>query len=314
MKQKQMPIKNSLMLLLAASIWGVAFVAQRVGMDYMGPFTFSAIRFTLGGVILIPVMLLLRRLGGEKPRPSGYRKHTLVGGLLCGLVLCVASNLQQFGLLHTSVGKTGFITVLYIIFVPLLGLFVGKKVGIPLWISVGIAVVGMYLLCMTNSSLTLNLGDRLVLVSALVFSFHILVIDHFSPKGDGVMISSIQFLVSGILSGVCALIFEHLPTIQLILDAWVPLLYAGILSCGVAYTLQILGQKNVNPTVASLILSLESVLSVIAAWLILGQAMSTREILGAALMFVAIILAQLCEGGKIPVPKKRLAKESGNLS
>ena len=310
---KQIPMKNSLMLLLAATIWGIAFVAQRVGMDYMGPFTFSAIRFILGGTILIPVMLLLRRMNGEKQRPPGYRKSTLIGGLLCGVILCVASNLQQFGLLHTSVGKTGFITVLYIIFVPLLGLFVGKKVGIPLWISVGIAIVGMYLLCMTSSSFALNLGDRLVLVSALVFSFHILVIDHFSPRGDGVMISSIQFFVSGVLSAVCALIFEELPAIHLILEAWVPLLYAGILSCGVAYTLQILGQKNMNPTVASLILSLEAVLSVMAAWVILGQAMSPREMFGAALMFAAIILAQLAEGGNMPVPKKRLAEEPGNL-
>ncbi len=305
-------MKNSLMLLLAATIWGIAFVAQRVGMDYMGPFTFSAIRFILGGVILIPVMFLLRRAGGEKKRPEGYRKSTLIGGLLCGIILCVASNLQQFGLLHTSVGKTGFITVLYIIFVPLLGLFMGKRVGIPLWISVGIAIIGMYLLCVTGS-LALNLGDGLVLVSALVFSFHILVIDHFSPRGDGVMISSIQFFVSGVLSGICALIFEKSPGMNLILDAWIPLLYAGLLSCGVAYTLQILGQKNMNPTVASLILSLESVLSVIAAWIILGQAMSAREISGAALMFAAIMLAQLSEGAKTPAPEKRLAEESGNL-
>ena len=309
---KQIPIKNSVMLLLAATIWGIAFVAQRVGMDYMGPFTFSAIRFIIGSVILIPVMLLLRRVSEVKQRPAGYRKDTILGGLLCGVILCIASNLQQFGLLHTSVGKTGFITVLYIMFVPLLGLFVGKKVGLSLWVSVGIAVVGMYLLCMTGS-LSLNLGDQLVLVSALVFSFHILVIDHFSPRGDGVMISSIQFLVSGVLSAVCALIFEELPTLDLMLEAWVPLLYAGILSCGVAYTFQILGQKNMNPTVASLILSLESVLSVIAAWIILGQEMSPREILGAALMFAAIILAQISEGNRVDAPEKRLARESGNL-
>ena len=301
-----------MMLLLAATIWGIAFVAQRVGMDYMGPFTFSAIRFTIGGAILIPVMLLLRRAGVEKKRPVGYRKSTLIGGLLCGIILCVANNLQQFGLLHTSVGKTGFITVLYIIFVPLLGLFMGKKVGIPLWISVGIAIVGMYLLCVTGS-LALNPGDCLVLVSALVFSVHILVIDHFSPKVDGVMISTIQFFVSGVLSAICAFIFEELPRMDVILDAWVPLLYAGVLSCGVAYTLQILGQKNMNPTAASLILSLESVLSVIAAWIILGQAMSGREIFGAALMFVAIMLAQLSQGAHAPAPEKRLAEESGNL-
>ena len=309
---KQIPIKNSLMLLLAATIWGIAFVAQRVGMDYMGPFTFSAIRFIIGGAILIPVMLLLRRVKVEKKRPAGYRKSTLIGGLICGIILFVASNLQQFGLLYTSVGKTGFITVLYIIFVPLLGLFMRKKVGISLWLSVGIAVFGMYLLCVTGS-LSLNLGDRLVLVSALVFSFHILVIDHFSPRGDGVMISSIQFFVSGVLSAICALIFEEMPTINLILDAWAPLLYAGILSCGVAFTLQILGQKNMNPTVASLILSLESVISVIAAWMILGQAMSPREIFGAALMFVAIMLAQLSQSAKVSAPETRLAEESGTL-
>ncbi len=290
---KKIPPKNTSYLLLTAIIWGTAFVAQRVGMDYMGPFTFSAIRFIMGGLVLVPIIPLLRRIKVVELHPNSL-KHTLWGGLFCGLVLFVASNLQQFGVKYTTVGKAGFITALYILFVPIIGIFLKKKAGIKLWISVVIAVVGLYLLCMTDS-LVLTYGDTLVFLSALVFSLHILVIDHFSPKIDGVMMSSIQFFVAGILSAVFMFFFETVPSFELLLDAKVPLLYTGILSSGVAYTLQIVGQKNVNPTIASLILSLEAVVAVIAAWLILGQSMTVREMAGAGLMFAAIILAQIPE-------------------
>ena len=291
---KQMPTKNALLLLLTALIWGTAFVAQRVGVDFIGPFAFSAIRFIMGGIVLIPVVLLLNRVKKAEQKAREDRHATIIGGLLCGVILAVASNLQQVGIQYTTVGKTGFITALYIIIVPIIGLFFRQKAGLKLWVSVLIALAGLYLLCM-NGRLMLGWGDTLISLCAIAFSVHILVIAHFGPRIDGVMMSCVQFLVAGILSTVCMLMTEPLPTWELIQAAKIPLLYTGILSCGVAYTLQIVGQKNVNPTVASLILSLEAVISVIAAWLILGQSMSPKEICGAALMFVAIILAQLPE-------------------
>ena len=221
------------------------------------------------------------------------RKTLLAGGVSCGALLFVASNLQQIGIQYTTVGKAGFITAMYIVLVPILGIFWKKKVGGRVWIAVLLAVAGLYLLCMTGG-LTLQKGDLLVLACALAFSFHILVIDYFSPKVDGVKMSCIQFLVCGLLSGVCMLLFEK-PDLGAILMAWMPILYAGVLSSGVAYTLQIVGQKGMNPTVASLILSLESVVSVIAGWAILNQQLSGRELAGCGLMFCAIILAQLPE-------------------
>ena len=294
-----------MLLLLTAAIWGVAFVAQSVGMDYVGPFTFNTVRSLLGGIVLIPCIVLLKRINvGSKDTagvaehasgdPAGQRKVLLTGGVACGVLLCIASNLQQFGIMYTSVGKSGFITAMYIVLVPVLGIFLKKKAGIKIWCSVAIAVGGLYLLCMTDSGFSIQKGDLLLLLGAVIFSFHILTIDYFSPKVDGVKMSCIQFLTCGILSMVCMFLFEQ-PQIGAILQAWMPIVYAGVLSCGVAYTLQIVGQKGMNPTVASLILSMESVISVIAGWLILHQKLSGRELLGCVLMFAAIILVQLPE-------------------
>ena len=198
---------------------------------------------------------------------------------------------------YTTVGKAGFITAMYIVIVPILGLFFHKKVGVKLWISVVVAMFGLYLLCISGS-LQLQKGDLLVLLCALAFSGHIMVIDHFSPKVDGVQMSCIQFFVASLFSMVCMLGAEGVPAAGDVFQSWAPILYAGILSSGVGYTLQIVGQKGVNPTIASLILSLESVMSVLAGWLFLHQGMSGREILGCVLMFVAIILAQLPERKK----------------
>lgn len=297
-------IRNSLLLLLTAVIWGSAFVAQSVGMDYVGPFTFSCVRSLIGGIVLIPCIFLLQKMKAKdvaendrttEDRQSASRfvtKIEWIGGICCGIALCVANNFQQVGMLHTTVGKAGFITALYVVFVPILGLFLKKRVSFVIWISVVLSVIGLYLLCMTGGSFTLAYGDLLVLICAIVFSVHILIIDYFSPKGNGVIIACIQFFVCGILSGIVMLFAEN-PTLGNILAAKWSILYAGVLSCGVAYTLQIVGQKGVNPTVASLILCLESVVSALAGWLILGQALTHREMLGCALMFVAIVLAQL---------------------
>lgn len=294
-----------MLLLLTAAIWGVAFVAQSVGMDYVGPFIFNAVRSLLGGIVLIPCIVLLKRINAgskdtagvaecESGDPAGQRKVLLTGGVACGVLLCIASNLQQFGIMYTSVGKSGFITAMYIVLVPVLGIFLKKKAGIKIWCSVAIAVGGLYLLCMTDSGFSIQKGDLLLLLGAVIFSFHILTIDYFSPKVDGVKMSCIQFFTCGILSMVGMFLFEQ-PQIGAILQAWMPIVYAGVLSCGVAYTLQIVGQKGMNPTVASLILSMESVISVIAGWLILHQKLSGRELLGCVLMFAAIILVQLPE-------------------
>ncbi len=294
-----------MLLLLTAAIWGVAFVAQSVGMDYVGPFTFNTVRSLIGGIVLIPCIVLLKRINaGSKDTagaaehasgdPAGQRKVLLTGGVACGVLLCIASNLQQFGIMYTSVGKSGFITAMYIVLVPVVGIFLKKKAGVKIWCSVVIAVCGLYLLCMTDNGFSIQKGDLLLLLGAVAFSFHILTIDYFSPKVDGVKMSCIQFFTCGILSMVCMFLFEQ-PQIGAILQAWMPIVYAGVMSCGVAYTLQIVGQKGMNPTVASLILSTESVISVIAGWLILHQKLSGRELLGCVLMFAAIILVQLPE-------------------
>ena len=296
MKQQ---IKSSLILLLTATIWGVAFVAQSVGMEYIGPFTFNAIRCVLGGLVLIPVILVLKKKKetGAENQEKEDKKTLWAGGIACGVILCIASNLQQFGIMEASVGKSGFFTALYIVMIPVIGIFIGKRPGIKLWFCVELSVVGMYLLCMKDGSFTIERADIMLLLCALAFSFHILVVDYFSPKVDGVKMSCIQFFVCGVLSAV-GMLFTETPDISNIQAAWLPLLYAGLLSCGVGYTLQIVGQKGINPVIASLIMSLESVISALAGWVILGQVLSPKEILGCVLMFVAIIITQIPIGNK----------------
>ena len=301
MQKQQIPLKNSLFLLLAAVIWGIAFVAQSVGMDYVGGFTFNAVRSLIGSAVLVPLILIPGQNNSDNSETSEAaasttsgiqkRKDLIIGGISCGICLCLASNFQQFGIKYTTVGKAGFITACYIVIVPIIGLFLGKKCSKFIWAAVAMALIGLYLLCITDG-FSIGKGDLLVLVCAFLFSIHILVIDHFSPKADGVKLSCIQFLTCGILSAIPALILEH-PQVSSILAAWQPILYAGVMSCGVAYTLQVIGQKNMNPTVASLILSMESCISVLAGWIILGQQLSAKEILGCVIMFAAIILAQL---------------------
>ncbi len=305
MKKQQVPLKNSLILLLTATIWGIAFVAQSEGGDAVGAFTFNSTRSLIGSLVLIPVIFLLNKINPKDNKDeSGVssensssgnifsRNRTLIlGGISCGICFFLASNFQQLGIQYTSVGKAGFITACYIVIVPILGLFMKKKCSPFIWAAVAMALVGLYLLCITDG-FSIGKGDILVLICAVLFSLHILIIDYFSPKVDGVKMSCIQFFICGVLSAIPALIFEH-PQLSAFQGAWGAILYAGVMSCGVAYTLQIVGQKNMDPTVASLILSLESCISVLAGWIILGQKLSMREIIGCVVMFTAIVLAQL---------------------
>ena len=290
-------LRQSFILFLTATIWGIAFVAQSVGMEFVGPFTFIAVRNIIAVIVLLPCIGLLNHMKGIKEKEisvksEGTGRDIILGGIACGVLLFIASALQQFGIQYTTVGKAGFITAMYIVLVPVFGIFLHKKVGLRIWLAVVLAVVGLYLLCMTEGPFSLQIGDLLVLACAVAFSFHILVIDYVSPKVDGVKLSCIQFFTCAVLSAIGMFMFEQ-PQISQILAAWLPILYAGALSSGVAYTLQIIGQKGMNPTVASLILSLESVVSLLAGWVILGQGLSGRELTGCVIVFVAIVIVQL---------------------
>jgi drug/metabolite transporter (DMT)-like permease len=294
---KQNSLLGEAMLLLSAFIWGIAFTAQRVGGDITGSFTFNAVRMLIGGVTLLPVIYLLRNKSGQNKQENTEKKwlknnkKLILGGILCGTILFVACNLQQIGLSYSTASKAGFITALYIIIVPVLGILFKKRPGITLWISILIALCGMYLLCITDS-FKIAPGDILLILSALSFSLHILAIDHFSPLVDGVKLSCLQFFVCGLFSSIAMFAVET-PKVFSILHAWIPLLYTGVLSCGVAYTFQILGQKRVNPVIASLIMSMESVFSALGGWLLLGESLTLRELSGCVLLFTAIILAQI---------------------
>ena len=295
-------MRGNLMLLLTALIWGTAFVAQSAGMDHVQPFTYNGIRTLIGGLVLIPVILLFDKIKPESQRVSAeeqkiVNRNSLIGGVCCGLVLCVASSLQQFGVSMTTAGKAGFITALYIVIVPLMGVFIKKKIPRIIWLCVAIAVAGFYLLCV-KEGFSVGTGDLLVLCCAFFFSIHIMVIDHFTAgKVDGVRMSCVQFLVAGVLAIICMFLFEE-PSLASIWDARVSILYAGVMSCGVAYTLQILGQKDTDPTTATLLMSLESVFAALSGWVLLNESLSAKELLGCVLVFAAVILAQ------IPLPVK----------
>lgn len=282
---------GELLLALTALIWGVAFVAQRVGMDHLGPFSFNMIRTLIGCVVLMPLVLFNKKQQPTKGAVATDKKTLMLGGLCCGLCLFMGSNLQQVGLKFTSVGKAGFITALYILIVPLLGLFFGKRVRALFWIAVAVALIGIYLLTM-QGALTVSLGDGLVMLSAFSYALHILSIDHFSPRCDALKLALLQFLVSAVLTAIPALLFEKISWVG-IRGALIPLLYTGVLSTGAGYTMQVMAQKHVNPVVASLIMSLESVFALLAGWALLHQTLTVREMMGCVLVFASIILAQL---------------------
>ena len=293
--------KGTILLLITALIWGAAFVAQSVGMDYIGPFTFSAARDVIAIIVLIPVILLFTDKGTDGTYPPILQqlkpdRITLIGGAWCGLVLGAADTLQQVGISMTTAGKAGFITALYIILVPLMGHFMGHKVPRIIVICVTLAIAGFYLLCI-NGDFQVSFGDFLVLCCAVFFALHILVIDHFLlKKANSIKLSWVQFATAFLFSGTLTVLFEQPDWSALWAAKW-PLLYAGGLSSGVAYTLQIVGQKYTEPTTATLIMSLESVFAALAGWLILGEVMTAKELTGCVLVFAAVILAQ------IPLPQ-----------
>ena len=299
-------LKYSLLIVLAAFIWGSAFVAQSVGMKFIGPFTFGMVRFLIGGTVLIPVILIFdkkKSADGANESISGSSianipfknapasKRLILGGIICGTVLCTASSFQQVGIQYTTAGKSGFITSLYVILVPLFGIFLHEKTNFITWLGAIISLVGMYLLCISDT-MTLNIGDILTFFCAVFFAVHIIVVGRFAPFVDGIKLSCIQFYVAGILSTVMAFIFET-PDLEMIIEAALPILYAGVLSCGVAFTLQTVAQRKVEPILCSLLFSLESVFSVLTAWIILHDTLSANEITGCILVFTAVVLVQV---------------------
>ena len=294
MKNKK--LAGSLLLLLTALIWGSAFVSQRIGMSYVEPLTFNSIRTFIGGLFLIPFIPIFCKGKPVLPKQGQERKALLTGGLVCGLLLCLASNLQQVGIQYTSAGKAGFITSLYIVLVPCLGLFIGQRIGKALWAAVLLAVCGLYLLCMSEK-FVLERGDLYIILCALAFAFHILAVGYFATRTEGIKLACLQFLVSGAVGMLFMFMFET-PHIKDILSCSFPILYAGIFSCGLAYTFQIIGQKHVSPTVASLLMSFESVFAALSGWAILGEQLTLKELSGCILMFSAVILAQLPEKKK----------------
>ena len=286
-------LKGSIFLLVAALIWGTAFVAQSLGLNNVGSFTFNAVRNYVGAITLLPVILIIDKFKKEDKTSSKVKDKTLlIGGISCGVVLALASSLQQMGLeAGAGPGKAGFITALYIIFVPIAGLFTKKKPRVTIWIAVVLATIGMYLLCV-KEGFYLEKADIYLFSCAIAFTFHILVVDKFSPLVDCVKLSCIQFFVCGTICLICMFLFEE-PTITNIKLAAIPILYTGIMSSGVAYTFQIIGQKYTHPSIATLIMSLESVFAALAGWVILHQAMSTPELIGSGLVFAGILVAQL---------------------
>lgn len=284
-------LRGSLLLLLGAVIWGAAFAAQRAGMDHVGPFTFSGVRMLLAGIVMIPASMLSRRKAG--PVTAEVQKKQRRGGLICGLLLFFATSLQQIGLVYTSAGKAGFITALYVVLVPVAGwVFLRKQPGKMIWAGVGLAVIALYLLCVPAEGFQIEKGDALLLGCAVCFTGQILCVDHYAPQVDGLILARDEFLITGALSMIIAVFTEEI-RMDGILEAAFPIIYSGILSGAVGYSLQIIGQRDVNPTVASLVMCLEAVFAVLTGAIMLGERMTGREIAGCVLMFCAVILAQL---------------------
>ena len=294
----------SVALMAAAFFWGTTFVAQSDAADVIGPFTFNGIRSIIGSAVLLPLVAFIGRSPKNERGESTPIKKQLLYGSICGVCLFLATNLQQIGIAYTTAGKSGFVTALYVVLVPVFGLiFLKKKSGWNIWVAVVLSAIGLYLLCVTEG-FSVQKGDAITFFCAIVFAVHILAVDKVSDRIAGVTLSCIQFFVSGSLSLICMLILED-PQWSQITAAAFPLLYAGVLSCGVAYTLQIVGQKYTDPTVASILMSLESVFAVLSGWLILNEKLTTKEGIGCIVMFGAILLAQLPLAQWIKIAKQK---------
>jgi len=280
--------RGNFLLLLTAMIWGSSFVAQSAGADLISPAFFNGTRMLLGSLLLSPLAVYRMR----RYVPASSRRTLLLGGACCGVLMFTGSYMQQTGIAYTTAGKAGFLTAIYVVLVPVLGIFLKKKPRPILWVSVALACVGLYFLCFTDKTFSLAMGDAAMLGGAVMFALHIMVVDHFSPLVDGVCLSFVQFLTAGSLGMVVAFITEQ-PSFAALSAAAVPILYTGVFTMGVAYTLQIVAQKDTDPTVASLILCMESVFAVVFGWLILHETLSLREGVGSVFMFVAVLLAQL---------------------
>ena len=280
--------RGNFLLLLTAMIWGSSFVAQSAGADLISPAFFNGTRMLLGSLLLSPLAVYRMR----RYVPASSRRTLLLGGACCGVLMFTGSYIQQTGIAYTTAGKAGFLTAMYVVLVPVLGIFLKKKPRPILWVSVALACVGLYFLCFTDKTFSLAMGDAAMLGGAVMFALHIMVVDHFSPLVDGVCLSFVQFLTAGSLGMVVAFITEQ-PSFAALSAAAVPILYTGVFTMGVAYTLQIVAQKDTDPTVASLILCMESVFAVVFGWLILHETLSLREGVGSVFMFVAVLLAQL---------------------
>lgn len=293
-------LKGNILLLTAAFVWGLSFIFQSKGIEKVPPIAFNGIRSMLGAVVLLPVILLSdssKAKGGQAIQKTD--KTLISGGIICGVFLCIATTLQTVGMLETSPGKAGFITALYMIVVPIINLFRGKKSTVIIAVSVLTAVSGLYFMCIPKGEFSLTKGDFLVLCCAFVFAGHILAIDNFAPRVDGVKLACLQFFVCGLIN-IIWMFFDEVPTLQVIADAKIDIAYAGIMSCGVAFTLQIIGQKYTDPTSASILMSLESVFATLSTvvltalgWKLTGGMLSAREIFGCVMMFGAIMLVQI---------------------
>lgn len=286
-------LRSDLILLLAAIIWGFAFVAQRIGMEYVGPYTYNGVRFTLGTLLLLPFLFV--SASKKEPlfvasHPSDRRK-IIIGSLMTGLFLFGGVAFQQLGLQQTTAGKAGFITGLYVVFVPIVGLIFGQRSHISMWIGAVLSVAGLYLLSMT-SGFTIDPGDKLVLYCAIIFTFHVLFIGWLSPMMNSYLLAVIQFSICALLNLVIAFAIEPVD-ISSIMQAWIPIAYGGILSVGIAYTLQVIAQKTAHPAYASIILSLEAVFAVLGGWLILNEQLTVRMLVGCALMMIGMIVVQI---------------------
>lgn len=297
-------IRGISMLSLTSFIWGTAFVAQSVGMDFVGPFTFNGVRFWIGALVLLPLIFYLSRKKNQPVLPTAKKDFRLLlkGGFWCGLLIFIAATLQQIGIIYTTVGKAGFLSALYIVLIPILELFLGRKSSFLIWLCILIAVIGMYLLCI-HESFAINFGDLLMILCSLALAIHILMVAHYTLLLDGVKLSFLQFFFCGLFSLFSAFFFES-PNWESIFAGRIPILYAGVLSCGIAYTLQVIGQKYAPPVIASLIFSLESVFAVLAGWFILGEILTFREMVGCVLILFAILIAQF------PAPKIKRKKPS----